>query len=273
VKPGIVISFVGSALCHTVLLFGFRLQDQAHPLPTNPEPSTVDVDLVEGEPAASEPDAAPSEPAPAPSATPEPESTASPMETPTAAAEAAPTPTPALESIPTATPIPAADSTPKSTHVLSEASNPKHQPEQTPAPIKTASNPKTPIYHSAAKQVHAVPTHNALGTAAAYPRNTKSQGAAGTSGGTSAKPRYRSNPAPEYPATARVNHEQGVVMVSVDVSKEGRPTAISLGRSCGFPDLDQAALQAVRHWLFDPALSAGVPIASHVEVPVRFSLR
>jgi protein TonB len=62
-------------------------------------------------------------------------------------------------------------------------------------------------------------------------------------------------------------------MVSVEVSKEGRPTAVSLSRSCGFPDLDQAALQAVRHWLFDPALKAGIPVASQVVVPVHFSFR
>jgi protein TonB len=66
--------------------------------------------------------------------------------------------------------------------------------------------------------------------------------------------------------------QQGVVMVSVEVSADGRASDVSVSRSSGFPQLDEAAERAVRRWIFEPAKSAGLPVASRVEVPVRFSL-
>jgi len=43
--------------------------------------------------------------------------------------------------------------------------------------------------------------------------------------------------------------------------------------SSGVPTLDQAALNAVRRWTFEPAhLTGGLPVASTVNVPLRFSL-
>jgi protein TonB len=88
----------------------------------------------------------------------------------------------------------------------------------------------------------------------------------------SAKPRYRVNPAPEYPLASRRRREEGVVMVKVTVDANGAPAAISLAASSGHPLLDAAALDAVRRWTFDPARAAGVPVSSLVTVPVRFSL-
>jgi protein TonB len=88
----------------------------------------------------------------------------------------------------------------------------------------------------------------------------------------SAVPRYRNTPEPEYPAAARRAHQEGVVVLAVEVDATGRPTAVSVRKSSGFPLLDEAARDGVQRWRFDPARSAGVPIASRVEVPVRFSL-
>jgi protein TonB len=88
----------------------------------------------------------------------------------------------------------------------------------------------------------------------------------------SAKPRYRVNPAPEYPIASRRRREEGTVMLKVTVETNGAPSAISLAISSGYPLLDDAALDAVRHWAFDPARAGGVPVSSLVTVPVRFSL-
>lgn len=85
-------------------------------------------------------------------------------------------------------------------------------------------------------------------------------------------PRYRSTPEPAYPAAARREREQGVVLLAVDVGTDGRPTAVAVKRSSGFPRLDAAAVGGVRRWRFDPARTAGVPVASRVEIPIRFSL-
>ncbi len=87
-----------------------------------------------------------------------------------------------------------------------------------------------------------------------------------------ASPRYRSNPRPDYPMASRRRHEEGEVRLAVRVSPEGRPLHISLAKSSGHARLDQAAIDAVRTWTFEPARASGVAVTSQVIVPVRFSL-
>jgi protein TonB len=67
-------------------------------------------------------------------------------------------------------------------------------------------------------------------------------------------------------------HEEGAVLLSVEVSAEGRVTGVSIVKSSGFSLLDQAAVSAVRRWTFVPATALGVPISSHPTVPIRFRL-
>ncbi|HVT08445.1 MAG TPA: TonB family protein [Polyangia bacterium] len=97
---------------------------------------------------------------------------------------------------------------------------------------------------------------------------------AGTSAGVtaSATPRYRTNPVPEYPIPSRRRREEGIVYLNVTVQPNGWPAAVSLNRSSGHPLLDQAALDAVRRWTFEPGRAGGVPVSSLVVVPVRFFL-
>jgi len=66
--------------------------------------------------------------------------------------------------------------------------------------------------------------------------------------------------------------QQGIVMLDVFVSADGRALKVSIKRSSGFRILDQAAASAVRGWTFQPGRIAGVPASSRVEVPVRFRL-
>jgi protein TonB len=60
--------------------------------------------------------------------------------------------------------------------------------------------------------------------------------------------------------------------VRVEVSAEGRPTAVTISRSSGYGVLDQSALRAVKSWRFQPRTIAGTPTSGTVEVPVNFSL-
>jgi len=85
-------------------------------------------------------------------------------------------------------------------------------------------------------------------------------------------PRYRSNPRPDYPPDALRMHQEGVVLLTVDVTAEGRVSNVTLKRSSGYNSLDQAAIRGVRGWTFDPARAGGLPVSSRVDVPVRFSL-
>ena len=84
---------------------------------------------------------------------------------------------------------------------------------------------------------------------------------------------YLSNPPPPYPAAARRLKLQGTVTVRVMVSADGRPTRVTLEKGSGARILDDAALEAVRHWSFVPARRGDKAIAAaKVDVPVRFRL-
>jgi protein TonB len=91
-------------------------------------------------------------------------------------------------------------------------------------------------------------------------------------GYTEARPNYLRNPVPPYPVEARREGQEGLVLLVVAVDRAGRPEKISLGKSSGFPLLDDSALTAVRRWKFKPARMGGLPQASIVEIPIRFQL-
>ncbi|MGD8526469.1 MAG: energy transducer TonB [Thioalkalispiraceae bacterium] len=80
------------------------------------------------------------------------------------------------------------------------------------------------------------------------------------------------NPKPVYPSFARRRGMQGVVVLQVNVSKQGTVTAIHVMRSSGYRLLDVAALNSVKHWRFMPARKGDQSVASSVQVPVRFIL-
>ncbi len=77
---------------------------------------------------------------------------------------------------------------------------------------------------------------------------------------------------PPYPAAARRLGEQGVVLVRVLVGADGRAERVELASSSGSSRLDDAALAAVRHWLFRPATAGAGPVASWTTLRVVFRL-
>ncbi|HDS1580578.1 TonB family protein [Stenotrophomonas maltophilia] len=84
---------------------------------------------------------------------------------------------------------------------------------------------------------------------------------------------YRSAPPPAYPVPALRNHEQGTVLLRVEVDSSGQPVAVSIERSSGSRSLDQAARQQVlKRWRFEPAQREGVAVPAIGLVPVQFSL-
>jgi len=113
--------------------------------------------------------------------------------------------------------------------------------------------------------------HTAAGSAAATLFHTAAHNLSSNGIETSIT-RYLNNPKPEYPEIARQLRQQGVSLLGVEVGADGHPNQVSLSKSSGFPLLDHAAIRAVRRWTFRPARAGDVPVSSHVEVPVRFSL-
>jgi len=66
--------------------------------------------------------------------------------------------------------------------------------------------------------------------------------------------------------------QEGLVMLSVDVNREGAPVHVEVIQSSGYRLLDQAAVKAVTHWKFQPGSIGGIRIDSTVTVPIRFRL-
>ena len=98
-------------------------------------------------------------------------------------------------------------------------------------------------------------------------------GGVGQGSGVSARPDYNVNPKPLYPLIARRLGAQGVVLLRVQVREDGSVAAVELARSSGFALLDDSATRTVREsWRFLPARVDGAPVASWVEVPIRFVL-
>jgi len=76
---------------------------------------------------------------------------------------------------------------------------------------------------------------------------------------------------PAYPEVAREANLEGTVLVQALVGKDGRVRDIRVVQS--IPMLDEAAVAAVKKWVFKPALSQNRPVAVWVAIPVRFQLQ
>lgn len=77
---------------------------------------------------------------------------------------------------------------------------------------------------------------------------------------------------PNYPPRCLRLGIEGTVRLRVLVGEDGRPQEASIGTSSGDASLDQAALDAVRHWRFEPATREGVPLRAWCIVPITFEL-
>lgn len=86
-------------------------------------------------------------------------------------------------------------------------------------------------------------------------------------------PRHAAARQPPYPATARRLAEEGAVVVTVLIGRDGRVLAATLAQSSGSPRLDAAAVDhALKHWRFTPALTDGIPIEATRTITVHFNL-
>ncbi len=77
---------------------------------------------------------------------------------------------------------------------------------------------------------------------------------------------------PTYPRSARRAGLEGIVRIAAFVDESGHVVSAEVLSSSGHDALDQAALQAVQHAFFEPALQAGKPVPCRLIIPVRFKL-
>ena len=78
---------------------------------------------------------------------------------------------------------------------------------------------------------------------------------------------------PRYPMESRRKKEQGTVLLRLLIGTDGRVAQISVAQSSGFERLDQAALQAVRTWRWQPMIRDGQAVEVRGVMPMPFVLQ
>ena len=75
---------------------------------------------------------------------------------------------------------------------------------------------------------------------------------------------------PVYPEEARKARVEGVVILEARIDTAGKVSDVMVLRSV--PQLDQAAVEAIKKWVYEPMLIKGKPVEAVFTVTVRFAL-
>ena len=81
------------------------------------------------------------------------------------------------------------------------------------------------------------------------------------------------NPKPVYPRLAIKKRLQGDVILTVSIQPTGAVNRVTLKRSSGFKLLDSAAMDAVRHWRYEPLPEDALPVTRSDQIPINFRLK
>ncbi|MBA2353923.1 MAG: energy transducer TonB, partial [Acidobacteria bacterium] len=90
-------------------------------------------------------------------------------------------------------------------------------------------------------------------------------------GGNIAPPKKTRDIKPVYPQIAQSARVSGVVIIEATIGPSGQVQNARVLRS--IPLLDQAALDAVKQWVYTPTLLNGVPVPVIMTVTVNFTLQ
>ncbi len=88
-----------------------------------------------------------------------------------------------------------------------------------------------------------------------------------------AAPIYAINPAPVYPVNALRYGWEGEVWLKVIVDRSGAVGKIIVEQSSDYQILDQAAINTVRNWHFEPARIGKEATEGAVSIPIRFRIK
>jgi protein TonB len=91
-------------------------------------------------------------------------------------------------------------------------------------------------------------------------------------GGDVLAPTKLNAPDPQYTEIARKARVQGVVIVQAIISKDGRVENVKVLKGLGM-GLDQAAVDAIKKWTFEPATLNGKPVAVYYNLTVNFRIQ
>jgi len=84
-------------------------------------------------------------------------------------------------------------------------------------------------------------------------------------------PRVVEKAYPKYPEDAKKDKVEGVVIVQAVIGEDGTVSRVRALKRL-HPSVDEAALEAIRQWRFEPALLDGEPVAVHYNLTVNFRL-
>lgn len=164
---------------------------------------------------------------------------------------------------------------------------PKPEPKKKPIEKKSVEKPKPAKPASAPAKEHQASPPDAASTSAASSKPADSAPANGspsaaTPAGTGAQNtatvpaqvgRFQANnPNPKYPMQARRRRMEGLVVLAVRVSEDGRVVDARVKTSSGYNLLDDSALETVRLWQFEPGRQGSSAAASWTDVRINFRL-
>ncbi len=78
---------------------------------------------------------------------------------------------------------------------------------------------------------------------------------------------------PQYPSRALRLKQEGVVYLKILLSENGEIEKIEFIEKSIYPLLNQAAIDAVKKWQFNPTIIDGNYVKSWVEVPIEFRIK
>ncbi len=85
-------------------------------------------------------------------------------------------------------------------------------------------------------------------------------------------PKLVTSVAPMYPADAVRRRVTGAVLLQCVVNREGVPTNLEVVQSLD-QDLDQAGLEALKKWRFEPGKKDGKAVLVRIEVKMAFTMK
>jgi len=78
---------------------------------------------------------------------------------------------------------------------------------------------------------------------------------------------------PRYPPHSRRMHEEGTVVLRVELDEQGNVAAAHVSNGSGSARLDNAALAAIKNWRCTPPLRDGQPVRAVALQPFKFVLQ
>jgi protein TonB len=173
-------------------------------------------------------------------------------------------PVPPIRDTPPVAQVPPPDAPPEPEAVVDTP--PPGRPGGSPAPRSTGGREADAPLKSAGAERGAAAGRSRRDTAADEPVER-----AVRVGGQIKQPTRIRNVQPIYPQIARSARVQGVVIIEATIDPGGKVRDTRLLRS--IPLLDQAALDAVRKWEYEPTLLNGVAVPVIMTVTVNFTLQ